>query len=543
MTAPGSHDAPVPTVSLVDDTRLGRDAATVTAITLVSRVTGFVRVLVVAAALGNGVLGDTYHAANTVPNLVFELVAGGALQAVLVPMFVAARRTGGDVELGRVAGVVAGAITTVFVGVAVMGIVVSPLLARVLVGGGSSGDGDRVALATAFLVVFVPQVVGYGLGMVATATLAARRRFVAAAVAPMCNNAIIIAISLWYWWRRDGRPPTLDLTVAEFLVLGVGTTVAVTAFIALPVVALARSGVGWRPRWDRRDPVVAEVRRSVGWAALSVAGTWVPIGAAIVLGGRAPGGVAVFTMTFAFFVLPHALVAIPVATTTAPRVADAAQDGRPDDVAALVRYAGRTVVPLLALAGAGLFALAWPIARVAAFGDAASQGFAPIAHALAAFGPALVPYGLAFVLTRVLISLGDVRATAVRIAVAAAVGIVAMVVVAVVAPGSERAAALAAGYGVTQLLVCVALVDRARRLVVLPTIGRLAVFVARVAVATVAAGATMLAVPSMFATTRPASALALVVGGAAGAVVFVGALRAVGGPGPRTLLGTRGVAA
>ena len=72
-----------------------RDTIVVTACTLVSRLTGFVRVLVAAAVLSNGLLGDTYHAANAIPNLLFELVAGGVLQAFLVPSFVAARRSGG----------------------------------------------------------------------------------------------------------------------------------------------------------------------------------------------------------------------------------------------------------------------------------------------------------------------------------------------------------------------------------------------------------------------------------------------------------------
>jgi hypothetical protein len=134
-----------------------------------------------------------------------------------------------------------------------------------------------------------------------------------------------------------------------------------------------------------------------------------------------------------------------------------------------------------------------------------------------------------------------VRSTAVRIASASALGIVVMVVAAMASPSSERAAALAAGYGATQVLVCVVLSLRIRRLVAMPAAGRLVTFVVRVAVAGVVAGATMLAVHSLFATTRPASAAALASGGLAGVVVFVVVLAAVGGPGPRSLVGTRGV--
>ena len=100
--------------------RFARDAAVVTACTMLSRLTGFARVLIAAAILSSGLLGDTYFAANFVPNLVFELVAGGVLQAVLLPTFVAARTSGGDAELGRTAGAVLGVVLTVLAVIAVV---------------------------------------------------------------------------------------------------------------------------------------------------------------------------------------------------------------------------------------------------------------------------------------------------------------------------------------------------------------------------------------------------------------------------------------
>ncbi|MEN9505768.1 MAG: murein biosynthesis integral rane protein MurJ, partial [Actinomycetota bacterium] len=110
----------------MSDTRLARDAMVVTVCTLLSRVTGFVRVLVAAAVLSNGVLGDTYHAANIVPNLLFELVAGGVLQAVLIPSFVASRREGGDEALGRAAGSVVAVLSVVLGAIALLVMLAAP---------------------------------------------------------------------------------------------------------------------------------------------------------------------------------------------------------------------------------------------------------------------------------------------------------------------------------------------------------------------------------------------------------------------------------
>ena len=304
--------------------------------------------------------------------------------------------------------------------VALVGVVVSPLIARALVSGGDGAADDRRALMGRMLLVFVPQIVCYGIGMVATAALAARRRFVAAALAPAANNVIVITCYLAYRRSLHGRSPGLDLTGWQFALLAGGTTLAVVVFTAVPAVVLARGQVGWRPRWDPRADVIRRVRGAFGWAMLSVAGTLAPQGAAVVLGYGASGAVAVFTMTFAFFVLPHSLVAIPVATTIAPGAADVWQRGSVDAVRSLVERAVQVVVPLLLLGGAGMFALAWPVGRLASsFGDADAQGVAPIAHALAVFGCGLTCYGVAFTMTRVLFSLGDVRAASLLVAASA----------------------------------------------------------------------------------------------------------------------------
>jgi putative peptidoglycan lipid II flippase len=256
-----------------------------------------------------------------------------------------------------------------------------------------------------------------------------------------------------------------------------------------------------------------------------------------VLGYRAEGGVAVFTMAFAFFVLPHALVAVPVATTVAPRVAEAWQSDDVETIRQLVNGAAQVVVPLLMFAGTAMVVLSWPIARVAAsIGDAASQGYEPIAHTVAVFGIGLVGYGMAFVGARVLFAVNDVKRTSLLVSASACIGIVAMVIASGVIRAGERSVALAIGYVIAQIVSAALLTLRMRRVTGAPTfatIGRLSV---RSLVAALLCACAMVPTRLQFGTDASSSLAAIVVAGIAGGLVFVGAVALLLGSSPRTML-------
>jgi putative peptidoglycan lipid II flippase len=510
---------------------LGRDTLIVTLCTLVSRLTGFGRVLATAAVVGSGLLGDVYQSANLIPNLLFELAAGGVLQGVLLPSFVAARRTGGDHGLGDAAGATAGVLLVGLGAVTAVGMMASPFLARVLVAAEPSATiaAEKLDVMVPMALVFVPQLICYGLGMVATAALAARGRFVAAALAPAVNNLIVIGACIAFRAARSGQEATLDLTPWQFALLAGGTTLGVIAFSAVPAVALVRHGVRWRPRLAWHHPAVRSLRASFGWATLSVVGTLVPTSVALAVGNGATGGVAVFVLAFAFFVLPHALVAVPVATTLAPRVAYRWQVDDTDGLRADVAAALRTMIPLLLLAGAGMLALAWPVARVAAFGQTASQGVAPIAHAIAAFGPGLFGYGMAFVMLRLLFSIDEMRVAALLTVAGAVLGVAWMVTVARLVSASDRAAALAVGYGISQTVAAVLLAGHLQRRTGTVPFRAMSRLLAESITAAALSAAVMVAIASRFEPTRRMGLAAIVVAGSAGVVVFGGALAALRG--------------
>lgn len=508
------------------DRNLRHDTLIVTACTLLARITGFGRVLAVAAVLGSGALGDVYHSANLLPNLLFELAAGGVLQAVLVPAFVAARRDGGVDGLTRSASALSGQVLAALGLLTVAFMVMAPLVARAIVAADptASSRADKLDLLVPMLLVFLPQIVCYGMGALAASALAAQGRFVAAALAPAANNIVVIGACLAFRAARDGAVATLDLSPLQFALIAGGTTLGVVVYSLVPAVALWASGITWRPRWEPHDPSVRALRSAYKWAALTVLGTFLPTLAALSLGNATAGGVAIFIYAFAFFSLPHALVAVPMATTLSPRVAEHWQSGDRQRLRTEVSAGVDVMLPLLMLAAAGMLALGWPVARAFAFGQIASEGIEPIGHALMAFSPGLLTYGISFVMVRLLLAVDDVRGCAVLMVWSGVIGAVVMTVVAVTMDRSDRPAALALGYGLAQGLAAVLLTRRFRLLTGAPAAGALVRPLLEAVVAGCAAVAVMLAVGATLGESRTAAGVEIVVGGGAGVAVFVAVL-------------------
>lgn len=443
----------------VDDRRsLARSTATQTVLTAVSRLTGFGRVLVVAAVLGTTFLGNTYQSANTIPNIVFELFAAGALQAVLVPALVRRFDVGDDEGAERLAGSVLGH-TLVALGVlAVVGIVLAPLLMSALVSGVEDPAirDEQVRLGTTFLWIFLPQIVVYDLGLVATAVLHARGRFALPAFAPAVNNVVVCAAYGTFWYLRRDDPSDLDLSGLEIAVLAGGTTLAVVAFCALPIAGARRSGFRFRVNLDRSDPALRALARQGGWAAGFLAMTQVFLGAVLVLANGVEGGVVAYQVAFTFFLLPHALFALPVINTLFPEASRLAHRGDLAGVATTVtrgvRAIGFFVLPIAAV----LVATATPLGRLVLFGDATDGGDRLVTTALVGFAPGLVGYGLFYFETRIFYALDDARTPAVIHALAVTGGVAAMVVVGGGADDRGTIAALAWSHSVTYLCAALA---------------------------------------------------------------------------------------
>ncbi|HEX5616271.1 MAG TPA: lipid II flippase MurJ [Acidimicrobiia bacterium] len=434
------------------------------AVTAASRAFGFVRVLVIAAVLGTTYLGNAFQGTNSFSNVLFELLAAGALSAVLVPSLVALVDRGERAEAERVTGALLGAALLVLVPVALVGVLAAPWLARVLLRG---VDDPAVAeqqreLATYLLRWFVPQIVLYAFGAVATAALYASRRFAITAAAPI-GNTIVMVGALLAFRAAAGAEPGLDLSGGERLLLAIAGTGGVLAFVGTLVVASHRAGFRLRPRRPTRDPALVRILRLAGWGVLLHAGAGLLLGGAIVLGNEVEGGVVAYQVAWVFFLAPYAILAQPVHTAILPELASGAARADLDGFGADLRWALDTLALVVVPVSAALVALALPFMRVVVFGEAAGAGVSLIAAGMAALAAGLVPYSAFFLLSRGFFAIGDSRTPALVAIGSAVLGVVVMGVLAPLTSGAARVAALGAGHSAAYALGALGLLVALRR--------------------------------------------------------------------------------
>ena len=516
----------------------GRAAAGMGAVTALSRAAGFVRVLVIMAVLGTNDLGDAFQAANLLSNVLFELLAAGALSAVLVPTFVQLLDRGDQAAAEEVAGRVLGVALAILGVVTVVGIAASPLLADVLTAGADPEVADRQRDLVAFLLpFFLPQVLLYAAGTVASAVLQARRHFAITAAAPIGNTVVMVA-GLVLFRLAAGSDPGLDLSTGQRLLLVLAGTGGVVGFVGMLLVACARSGFRLRPRRLRGDTRVTAVLRHSGWGvALHTAGGLL-LGAAILACSGVAGGVVAYNGAWVFFLAPYAVLAQPVHTTILPELVGEARDHGLDRVAASLRWAlermGLFVLPVTA----AMCALALPAMRLVQFGETDRAGVELLAAALAGLAAGLYAYSAFLLFSRGCYALDESRFPGLVAVGSAVVGVVVMAVAAVTLDGAARIAVLGLGhsaaYTVGALVLAVGLRRRTGASLLPAALGRMVLVSVAVGLAAWAGQAVLGDDPERW---KDLAYLA-VVGAVGGAVVF-GAYKMLG---VRAALSSRGAA-
>jgi len=504
-----------------------RSAATITAWNAVSRVSGFVRVLAVGAAVGTTFLGNTYQSANLVSNLLFDVLAAGLLSAPLVPVFVPLIDARRREDTARVAG------TVLSVSLVGMGMVVAGgFLARAGIMRVLTLDvrdagvrADEVRLGVFLLWFFLPQVVLYAVCALMTALLHAAHRFAAAAAAPVANNVAVTATMVVLLVMRKGRAPALALAPSQRLVLALGTTAGVAAMAAVPLVAAWRAGLRPRPAWDLRAPELREVVRLGVWGAALLGAGQVLIGVTVVLANRVGGGVVAYQIAFTFFLLPHAVLAHPMLTALYPRLAATAGAARWPTFAAELGRGLRGVVLVTLPASAALFVLGGPMLRLVRAGALDASGARLVGRVLAAYSLGLAGYGVFLLLARASTAAGNARLPAVVAGAMTAIGGLAMAVAAAAARGGDRVVVLGLVHSAVVTVGAVLLLAGLRRgirqaIPVARTTGR-ALLVAAFTGA-MAAGAVRVAPMGQG---RVAALTSLLLGGTAAAVAVVAGYR------------------
>lgn len=441
-------------------------ARAMTVLTLVSRVTGFARVVVVVVVFGRSFLGATYQAANGVPNLVFELVVAGALSSVLVPALV--RHLDGDdpAAAQRLAQRVLGTALVVVGAVTLVAMLAAGPVSRLLFVKDPSPD--KIALGRLFLLFFLPQTVLYVVAMVATGVLQAHRRFLAPVAAPIWNNLVVIAVYLAYAVVFEA---TAAGTVPSggVVLLGVGTTAGVAALAFAQIPSVRRAGVRLRPRWGGRDPEVRRIARRGVWAVGYLGLNSLSL---VVMNVFAQQGDNVVPLSFAYacFLLPYALFAVTLSTAALPSLSRRHAAGDDDGFAAESARLLRTTVFTLLPSAVGLWIVATPLAALLEIVRADAGGAVTVAL-LSSFAVAVPAYGVFLALTRVSYARDDTRTPTLASLVGTTVAIGCMWVVTSLRPGPEGLWSLGIATAVGAVVSCVPVAVRHLRVDAARTVG------------------------------------------------------------------------
>jgi putative peptidoglycan lipid II flippase len=388
-----------------------RAASTMAVATLVSRVTGLLRTMVVAAALGVGLVNDAYNTSNTLPNIVYELLLGGVLTSVVVPLLVRAQERDRDGGVGYAQRLATVAVVGL-VGITLLAVLAAPLLTYAY---GIRDDPAQVGLANWLARILLVEILFYGLGALATAVLNARGVFGPPAWAPVLNNVVVIATGLVFVAASGPGPLTpATITDTEVWLLGIGTTlgIAVQSVVLLPL--LRKVGVPLRPRWGLRDAGLREAGTLglwvVAYAAVSQVGVLVATNVANDAARRHGLGSSAFAITSLLFQMPYGIIGVALLTALLPRMSRAAVRGDTEGVVSDLSLGTRLSALGLLPVTAGLVVLGPALATVAfARGNTTVEQARGIGEALAVGAFGLLPMAVTLLQLRVFYATRDAR--------------------------------------------------------------------------------------------------------------------------------------
>jgi putative peptidoglycan lipid II flippase len=422
---------------------LGTVALGVAGITLAARLVGFGRWLVFSKTVGDTCLGDVYNAANTLPNVLFEIVAGGVLAGVVIPVL--ARHVGAQ-RRTETAHTTSALLTWTV-------IILTPAALAALLSAPFYGTAfakptcqDSAVTVAALLIMFVPQIWLYGLAVVSAGVLQAHSRFLAAALAPLVSSAVVITSYLFFLGAAvpNAQEDLGKLNRSALAILGWGTTLGVLALALTTVIPMVRLGHRLRPRLRFAAGDRAVIGRI---AAAGIGGLVLQQLSLLVINWSAQqtgdqGALTRFTWANAIYLLPYAVLVAPLLQVAFPRLTTAAEDSA-YAVAGVLNEVGPQVIMLGSLGAALLVATAVPVARVFVLGPG-SGDTAALAWLMAMLAPAVLGFGVLGLCSRTLLAQHRARAAGAVTMTAWAVVIVAAIGSRLVVPVAWQVVALAA---------------------------------------------------------------------------------------------------
>ena len=401
---------------------IARAAVLIGAITMLARIVGFGRQVVFAHTVQASCLGTAYTTANMVPNIIYDIVAGGALTAVVVPVLAGpalAAAGGGDEAAGREqvrqtsAALLSWAVLLLVPVSVLVAVIARPLVSLLLGGTPGCPRASMVTLSARMLIVFAPQILLYGLAVVLYGILQAHRKFTAPALAPVLSSLVVIGAYFWFGAVGNGYQDLARPVPAQaWIVLAAGTTAGVAALVVTPLIPVARLRLRLRPSLRFPAGIGARVRALAAAGVATLIAQDASVAVVIVLANSRGGGGALVLYSFAWavFFVPYAVLAVPIATSAFPELS--ARSGSFDATSAT---STRAVTVASWLGVAGMAGTCVPLARVFQSHVGQAADARQLAIALAAFAPGLVGYGLTANLSRVLYADGRNRASALAV--------------------------------------------------------------------------------------------------------------------------------
>ncbi|MFF5635338.1 murein biosynthesis integral membrane protein MurJ [Streptomyces sp. NPDC012825] len=432
-----------------------KSSAVMAAGTLVSRLTGFVRSLVITGALGAALLGDTFTIAYTLPTMIYILTVGGGLNSVFVPQLVRAMKNdedGGEAFANRLLTLVMVALGAIVA----LAVFAAPLLIR-LMSNTIADDAAANSVAVTFARYCLPTIFFMGVHVVMGQILNARGKFGAMMWTPVLNNIVmIVTFGLFIWVYGTSAESHMGVqTIPDegIRLLGIGTLLGLVVQALAMIPYLRETGFRFRPRFDWRGHGLGKTVKLAKWTVLFVlanqAGVLVVTQLATAAGeesGKNGAGFLAYSNAQLIWGMPQAIITVSVMAALLPRISRAAHDDDPgavrDDISQGLRNSAVAIVPV----SFAFLALGVPMCTLlyASSGVEAAQGMGFI---LMAFGLGLIPYSVQYVVLRGFYAYEDTRTPFYNTVIVAAVNAAASAACYVVLPARWAVVGMAASYG------------------------------------------------------------------------------------------------
>lgn len=511
---------------------------------IISRVTGFIRTAAIGAAIGAAAVGDAYTLANILPGMVYELLLGGVLTSVVVPLLVRAR--GRDADRGeaytqRLLSLAA----LCLAGATVVAVLAAPLFTAIVAGGYNTAD-RRLITTLAYLLL--PMIFFYGLAALFAAVLNTRGHFAAPTFAPILNNIVVIAMcGAFLLTPAIVKNDATSVSGAQIALLGLGTTLGIVVQAAGLLPALRRVGFRWRWRWDFRELHLRELARVGSWMFVYVAVSQVAVFVVFTLAGRAAAstgaaGPIVYNNAFLIFMMAHGIIAVSVITALMPRMSAAAAEQRHSDLTDLLSLGTRLTAVVLVPATVGYIVLGRPLAvTLFQWGQYDHEGAVATGWVIAVAGLGLIPFAISQLQLFAFYAMPDTKTPALLNLPVVAVRIGIDLVLYVVLPATFVAAGLMGGNAISFVVAAALGYLLLRRRVGRLGLGRVIATLSRLGLAGVIAAvpttAVLVTMTVLWGDTKAASFVQLVVCGVIMVAAYIGAATWLRVPEMNELLG------